>query len=124
MSCYQQQDPIFDPSMSSTYSNITCASAECSHNRNGSYTGLLRLHVHPRDTVRRVDSKGALVLLRRILRPRDPNNNIHGLFPSFLFRCGQNNQGSFGRINRLLGLGPDQLSFVSQTAQKYGQYFS
>ncbi|GMQ02759.1 hypothetical protein CsSME_00048845 [Camellia sinensis var. sinensis] len=29
-SCYQQQEPIYDPSLSSTYINITCSSQQCS----------------------------------------------------------------------------------------------
>ncbi|CAN6721316.1 unnamed protein product [Malus baccata var. baccata] len=29
-SCYQQKDPIFDPSLSTSYSNISCDSAACS----------------------------------------------------------------------------------------------
>lgn len=28
-SCYKQQDPIFDPSKSTSYSNITCTSSVC-----------------------------------------------------------------------------------------------
>lgn len=29
-SCYNQKEPIFDPSKSTTYANITCSSAQCS----------------------------------------------------------------------------------------------
>ncbi|KAK6158750.1 hypothetical protein DH2020_006064 [Rehmannia glutinosa] len=32
-SCYQQQDPIFNPSASSSYSNISCSSSQCSQLR-------------------------------------------------------------------------------------------
>ncbi|KAG5563097.1 hypothetical protein RHGRI_005742 [Rhododendron griersonianum] len=46
------------------------------------------------------------------------------VFPNFLFGCGQNNQGLFGGAAGLLGLGRDQLSLVSQTASKFGKYFS
>lgn len=45
-------------------------------------------------------------------------------FDNFLFGCGQNNQGLFGKTAGLLGLGRDPLSIVSQTSQKYGKYFS
>ncbi|KAK6927685.1 Xylanase inhibitor, N-terminal [Dillenia turbinata] len=30
--CYDQQEPIFDPSSSSSYSNVSCSSAQCSQN--------------------------------------------------------------------------------------------
>ncbi|KAK4401106.1 Aspartyl protease family protein [Sesamum angolense] len=46
------------------------------------------------------------------------------VFPNFLFGCGQNNQGLFGNTAGLLGLGRNSLSIISQTAQKYGKYFS
>ncbi|KAG6436510.1 hypothetical protein SASPL_101411 [Salvia splendens] len=46
------------------------------------------------------------------------------VFPSFLFGCGQNNQGLFGNTAGLLGVGRNALSIVSQTAPKYGKYFS
>ncbi|KAK6129794.1 hypothetical protein DH2020_036468 [Rehmannia glutinosa] len=46
------------------------------------------------------------------------------VFQDFLFGCGQDNLGLFGETAGLLGLGRDPLSFVSQTAQKYGKYFS
>jgi hypothetical protein len=45
-------------------------------------------------------------------------------FKSFLFGCGENNQGLFIGAAGLLGLGRDKLSFVSQTAAKYNQIFS
>lgn len=46
------------------------------------------------------------------------------VFPNFLFGCGQNNRGLFGGAAGLLGLGRDQISVVSQTAQKYNKIFS
>ncbi|KAF9594370.1 hypothetical protein IFM89_030499, partial [Coptis chinensis] len=51
------------------------------------------------------------------LTPRDVFNN-------FRFGCGQNNRGIFGKTAGLLGLGRNELSFVSQTSQKYGGRFS
>ncbi|KAK2973278.1 hypothetical protein RJ640_015679 [Escallonia rubra] len=121
VSCYQQQDPIFDPSMSSTYSNITCASAECSHlvtatgvtpNCSGS-TCIYRIQYDDQSS-----SVGFFGQETLTITSTD-------VFPGFMFGCGENNSLSgFDLIDGLLGLGRDQLSFVSQTAQKYGQYFS
>ncbi|GFP92556.1 aspartic proteinase nepenthesin-2, partial [Phtheirospermum japonicum] len=46
------------------------------------------------------------------------------VFPDFLFGCGQNNKGLFGKTAGLLGLSKGPISFVSQTAKKYGEIFS
>ena len=46
------------------------------------------------------------------------------VFDSFLFGCGQNNQGLFEGAAGLLGLGRDKLSLPSQTALKYNKFFS
>jgi hypothetical protein len=46
------------------------------------------------------------------------------VFDKFVFGCGQNNQGLFGRSAGLLGLGRNPLSLVQQTAPKYGGFFS
>jgi len=43
---------------------------------------------------------------------------------NFLFGCGQNNQGLFGGSAGLIGLGRHPISFVQQTASKYGKIFS
>ncbi|KAK2978820.1 hypothetical protein RJ640_002437 [Escallonia rubra] len=119
-SCYQQQDPIFDPSMSSTYSNITCASAECSHlvTATGVTPGCSgSTCIYGIQYGDQSSSVGFFGQETLTITSTD-------VFPGFMFGCGENNQGRFGRIDGLLGLGRDQLSFVSQTAQKYGQYFS
>lgn len=46
------------------------------------------------------------------------------VLPDFMFGCGQNNRGLFGKAAGLLGLGRHPLSFVSQTARKYNKIFS
>jgi len=50
-SCYSQQDPIFDPSKSSTYANITCTSTLCTQlssatgkNKNKKHSQILPQH--------------------------------------------------------------------------------
>lgn len=42
----------------------------------------------------------------------------------FVFGCGEDNNGTFGRASGLLGLGRHQLSLVDQTASLYEKYFS
>ncbi|BFG29018.1 hypothetical protein CerSpe_152920 [Prunus speciosa] len=46
------------------------------------------------------------------------------VFDEFLFGCGQTNQGNFGSSAGFLGLGRHNISFVQQTANKYGRIFS
>ncbi|XP_042513340.1 aspartyl protease family protein At5g10770-like [Macadamia integrifolia] len=117
--CYSQQDPIFNPSASSTYSNISCNSASC--NQLQSATGNSRpcgstciYQVQYGDGSYSVGYFAADTLT---LSSSD-------VFPKFKFGCGENNQGLFGTADGLLGLGRDPVSTVSQTSQKYGKLFS
>ncbi|KAL0407876.1 UNVERIFIED_CONTAM: Aspartyl protease family protein [Sesamum radiatum] len=119
-SCYQQQDPIFDPSASVSYSNISCNSPQCSQlssatgNNPGCSSTTCVYGIQYGDQSFSVGffSKDKLTI------------TATEVFPNFLFGCGQNNQGLFGNTAGLLGLGRNSLSIISQTAQKYGKYFS
>ncbi|GER34401.1 eukaryotic aspartyl protease family protein [Striga asiatica] len=119
-SCYNQRDPIFNPSSSTSYSNISCTSPQCpllssATGINPGCSGATCLYaVQYGDTSYSVGffSKDKLTVTQQ------------DVFPDFLFGCGEKNQGLFGSTAGLLGLGRDPLSFVAQTAEKYGQYFS
>ncbi|KAK4422382.1 Aspartyl protease family protein [Sesamum alatum] len=119
-SCYQQQDPIFNPSASASYSNISCNSPQCSQlsaatgNNPGCSSTTCVYGIQYGDQSFSVGffSKDKLTI------------TATEVFPNFLFGCGQNNQGLFGNTAGLLGLGRNSLSIISQTAQKYGKYFS
>ncbi|PSS01056.1 Aspartyl protease family protein [Actinidia chinensis var. chinensis] len=118
--CYDQQEPILDPSLSTTYKNVSCNSVQCNklssatgHSSGCSGTTCL-YGIQYGDSSFSVGYFGTETLT---LTPTD-------VFPNFLFGCGQNNQGLFGSTAGLLGLGRDPLSVVSQTASKYGKYFS
>jgi Xylanase inhibitor N-terminal/Xylanase inhibitor C-terminal len=113
--CYSQKDPIFDPTQSSTYSNISCSSSYCNQLSvqgcsassclyavqygDGSYT----VGFYAQDTLTVTSTD---------------------VIPNFRFGCGENNDGLFGEAAGLLGLGRDTTSFVSQTRGKYGGVFS
>ncbi|CAK9148751.1 unnamed protein product [Ilex paraguariensis] len=118
--CYKQEEPIFDPSKSTTYSNITCKSALCSQLRSapgispGCSTSTCIYATQYGD---KSFSIGYFGQEKLTLTSND-------VFNSFLFGCGQNNRGLFRGSAGLLGLGRGKLSIVSQTAQKYGKYFS
>ncbi|XP_021900125.1 aspartyl protease family protein At5g10770-like [Carica papaya] len=119
-SCYNQKDPIFDPSLSSSYSNISCSSDLCSSlasgtgNSPGCSSSTCIYGIQYGDSSFSVGFFGKEKLT---LTPRD-------VFNGFLFGCGQNNQGLFGGSAGLIGLGRDPLSLPSQTAAKYNKIFS
>lgn len=117
-SCYKQQDPIFNSSASSSYSNVSCNSAECSQlgsagKKLGCDASRCVYGVQYGD---RSYSLGFLSKEKLTLSARD-------VIPSFVFGCGQRNQ-FIGTDAGILGLGRSPLSIVYQTAQKYGKYFS
>ncbi|PIA34485.1 hypothetical protein AQUCO_03700035v1 [Aquilegia coerulea] len=118
--CYAQRDPIFDPSKSSTYSNISCSSPSCSQLSSGTgnsprCSGSACVYgIEYGDQSYSVGIFGTETLT---VSPYD-------VFPNFQFGCGQNNDGLFGQVAGLIGLGRDKISFVSQTAPKYKKLFS
>ncbi|KAL8259917.1 hypothetical protein R6Q59_027870, partial [Mikania micrantha] len=119
-SCYNQQEPIFAPSGSTTYTNISCTSSYCSDltsatgNTPGCSSSTCVYGIQYGDQSFSVGFFGTDKLT---LTPKD-------VIDDFYFGCGQNNQGLFGGAAGLLGLGRDKLSIVSQTANKYSKVFA
>ncbi|XP_042513324.1 aspartyl protease family protein At5g10770-like [Macadamia integrifolia] len=117
--CYTQQDPYFNPSASSTYSNIPCDSDACSQLSSAGYsqssctTDCLYQVTYGDGSY----SQGNFATDTLTLSSSDA-------FTNFEFGCGQNNQGTFGTVDGLLGLGRSQISMISQTALTYGELFS
>ncbi|XP_028777230.1 aspartyl protease family protein At5g10770-like, partial [Neltuma alba] len=121
-SCYPQKEPIFDPSKSSSYSNISCSSSQCS--LLVSATGIKpACSASTRACIYGIEygdgslSIGYFAKEKLTVSPTD-------VFDQFLFGCGQRNKGLFRGIAGLLGLGRNALSFVEQTAEKYQKRFS
>ncbi|XP_076931654.1 aspartyl protease family protein At5g10770-like [Bidens hawaiensis] len=118
--CYNQQEPIFDPSMSTTYTNISCTSTECSglasatRNRPRCISSTCVYSIGYGDGSFTIGFFGKEKLT---ISSKDVVNN-------FYFGCGQDNEGLFRGFAGLLGLGQDKLSIVSQAANKYGKVFS
>ncbi|XP_039131932.1 aspartyl protease family protein At5g10770-like [Dioscorea cayenensis subsp. rotundata] len=117
-SCYIQQDPVFDPHLSSSYQNISCDSSTCiavkpitsgctSNGANCGYAlsygdGSYTLGVLGKDKI-----------------------NLGGItVEEFIFGCGRSNHGLFGGVSGIIGLGRTQLSLVSQTINQFGGVFS
>ncbi|KAK7305166.1 hypothetical protein VNO77_43066 [Canavalia gladiata] len=121
-SCYKQQDAIFDPSKSTSYSNITCTSSLCTQlssatGNDPACASLTKACVYGIQYGDQSYSVGFFSRERLTVTSTD-------VFDNFLFGCGQNNQGLFGGSAGLLGLGRHPISFVQQTSAKYHKIFS
>ncbi|KAI3717841.1 hypothetical protein L1987_69713 [Smallanthus sonchifolius] len=116
--CYDQQEPIFNPSRSPSYKPILCNSTTCNN-----------LEYYTRDCVtksstcqyyiRYGDSLytfGNLATDRLVLGTT--------LVKDFVFGCGWANYGSFDGFSGLLGLARSNLSMVSDTYSVFGGVFS
>ncbi|OEL35777.1 Aspartyl protease family protein, partial [Dichanthelium oligosanthes] len=113
--CYKQHDPIFDPTKSSTYAAVPCRNQECKAaggkcDSNG--TCLYEVEYGDQSSTSGVLSHETLSLTN--------SSALHG----FVFGCGQNNQGTFGDVDGLIGLGRSKLSLSSQAAASLGATFS
>nr|CAD1843091.1 unnamed protein product [Ananas comosus var. bracteatus] len=114
--CYLQNDPLFEPAKSSTYSSIGCGSSECTQldTHSCSANAECRYDIEYSDNSRSTGNFGRDTLT---LSPSD-------LLPNFTFGCGDSNSGLFGRADGLIGLGREKSSLISQASQKYGAIFS
>ncbi|KAF3321425.1 protein ASPARTIC PROTEASE IN GUARD CELL 2-like protein [Carex littledalei] len=113
--CYSQQDPIFDPTQSSTYRNISCSSNYCDQLDTRGCSGSTCLYA-----VQYGDGSYTIGYYAQDTLTLTASDVV----PNFRFGCGENNDGLFGKAAGLLGLGRDTTSFVSQTIEKYGGVFS
>ncbi|XP_020090435.1 aspartyl protease family protein At5g10770-like [Ananas comosus] len=113
--CYSQNDPLFDPSQSSSYNPISCNSDDCSQlpsiGCSNSQCGYKQVYGDG-SYITGVYSYETLTLT-----PSDVINN-------FLFGCGHDDEGLFQGTDGLVGLGRGDLSLVSQTSQIYSGTFS
>ncbi|KAI6681199.1 hypothetical protein NL676_035080 [Syzygium grande] len=115
-----QAQPIFDPSQSSTYANISCPAPSCTQLSSttgnppscGGSTCFYGAIYGDKSF-----SGGFFATETLTLTPTDVITN-------FEFGCGENNHDTVGGYAGLLGLGRDPISIIEQSATQYGQYFS
>ncbi|CAH8357451.1 unnamed protein product [Eruca vesicaria subsp. sativa] len=118
--CYSQKEPIFNPSSSSSYYNVSCSSAACSSlssatGNSGSCSASTCVY-----GIQYGDQSFSVGFLAKEKFTLTTSNVFDGIY----FGCGENNQGLFTGVAGLLGLGRDNLSFPSQTATTYNKIFS
>ncbi|XP_061344929.1 protein ASPARTIC PROTEASE IN GUARD CELL 1-like [Gastrolobium bilobum] len=98
--CYQQSDPIFDPSASSSYSPITCGAQQCNElEMSGCSNDQCEYEVEYGDGS---STNGVLV------------SETVSFGNRVVMGCGHVNQGLFVGAAGILGLGRGPLSFLSQ----------
>lgn len=113
--CYQQKDPLFDPTKSSTYTNITCSSPYCSALDTSSCSGPTCLYA-----VQYGDNSYTVGFFAQDTLTLTASDVVTG----FRFGCGEKNNGLFGQASGLLGLGRQQVSLVMQSFRRFGGVFS
>ncbi|WOL19460.1 aspartyl protease family protein [Canna indica] len=116
--CYTQEEPVFDPAESSTYSAVPCSSADCgrldSHSCSAASTCRYDVQYGDNSQTQGTFGRDTLSL----------STSPSDVLPDFEFGCGDANSGLFGRSAGLIGLGRGSVSLVSQAARKYGAAFS
>ncbi|KAJ0016636.1 hypothetical protein Pint_10646 [Pistacia integerrima] len=118
--CYPQNDPIYDPSASKTYTNVSCKSDMCDELESATGNSLGCASSTCLYGIRYGDNSFSI----GIFGTDTLTITSADVFKNFYFGCGQNNRGLFGKTAGLLGLGRNAVSVVSQTATKYKQFFS
>lgn len=114
--CYNQPEPLFNPSKSPSYQSILCNSSSCRSLQfatgNSGVCGSDRQNCNY--VVRYSDgsyTSGELGCDRLVFGATSLNK--------FVFGCGRNNKGLFGGASGLMGLGRSNPSLVSQTSDMF-----
>ncbi|XP_061354217.1 aspartyl protease family protein At5g10770-like isoform X2 [Gastrolobium bilobum] len=120
--CHEQVDPIFNSSTSKTYKALPCSSSQCSSLKVSTLNAPTCSRVS-RSCVYKAsygDSSFSIGYLSQDVLTLTPSETLS----SFVYGCGQDNQGLFGRAAGIIGLAHDKLSMLAQLSSKYGYAFS
>lgn len=114
--CYQQKDPIFNPSASTTYRKVACAAPVCKRLDSSGCSSNRRYCEYQVSYGDGSFTVGDLARETMTFRGAKVGNVALG--------CGHDNEGLFVGAAGLLGLGRGGLSFPSQTASRFANKFS
>lgn len=120
-SCYNQEEPLFDPSNSLSYQSISCNSSTCKSLQQE--TGTFQPCWHTSLACDYYVSYGDGSYTRGELAT-DSLDLGKSRIDNFVFGCGRSNKGLFGEASGLLGLGKGNVSLISQTSTLFGGVFS
>ncbi|KAL6546914.1 hypothetical protein OROMI_022635 [Orobanche minor] len=130
--CHPQTGSRFNPSSSSTYQKLSCSTIQCRLEvvfGLGSGRSLLEKATlnspmcKSPDTCLYTATYGDQSFSVGYLG-RDSLTFGPGSLPGFVFGCGQDNDGFFGKSEGLVGLARDELSMLSQLSGRYGKCFA
>ncbi|GAU43732.1 hypothetical protein TSUD_365820, partial [Trifolium subterraneum] len=119
--CYNQTTPIFNPSKSSSYKNIHCASDLCKSVRRSSCNeqALCEYTIQYGD---KSHSAGDISIETLTL---DSTTGHSVSFPKTVIGCGHSNTGTFrGAASGIVGLGIGPVSLTTQLKSSIGGKFS
>lgn len=121
ISCYSQVGPIFDPKASTSYFPVGCSSPEC--------VGLQATTLNPSAC-----SKAKVCIYQASYGDSSFSVGYLGrdalafgkskILSNFVYGCGQDNEGLFGKAAGLIGLAKDKLSLLGQLSATAGNSFS
>ncbi|KAK4758677.1 hypothetical protein SAY87_019978 [Trapa incisa] len=119
--CHAQVDPVFDPSASRTYKTSGCRSAECALLKEATLNDPLCSRAG--SCIYEASYGDASISIGFLARDTLTLGQ-GGSFPGFIFGCGQDNEGLFGRAAGIFGLARQPLSMLGQLSPKLGSAFS
>ncbi|XP_030467587.1 aspartyl protease family protein At5g10770-like [Syzygium oleosum] len=120
--CHAQVDPLYNPSTSRTYKSLPCSTSQCSSLKEATLNDPLCEYRTGKCvyTASYGDSSYSIGYLSQDSLSLSPSETL----PRFLYGCGQDNEGLFGRAAGIVGLARQSLSMISQLSSKYGNAFS
>ncbi|XP_004236867.1 protein ASPARTIC PROTEASE IN GUARD CELL 2-like [Solanum lycopersicum] len=112
--CYHQSDPVFDPSLSVSFTGVSCGSSVCDRVENsGCHSGRCKYEVMYGDGSY---TKGTMAI--------ETLTFGHTMVKDVAIGCGHSNSGMFTAAAGLLGLGGGSMSLVGQLGGQTGGAFS
>lgn len=117
--CFEQSVPIFDPSKSSTYTNLSCTSPYCIFSA-GDKCDPENQCKYALSYLDQTSTMGNLATEKLTFETSD-----EGTTPVIgtVFGCGHENDGFNGQLSGVLGLGPENISLVSRLNSKFSYCF-
>ena len=120
--CYQQIDPMFDPSKSSTYKTVPCSSPTCSFAGPGGSCSSDSVCEYSISYGDGSHSNGDIAADTLTM---DSSSGRPVAFPRIAIGCGHDNAGSFdSKVSGIVGLGHGSASLIQQMGPATGGKFS
>ncbi|WCJ27701.1 Eukaryotic aspartyl protease family protein [Euphorbia peplus] len=121
--CFKQNAPLFDPSTSTTYRDLSCSTKQCSILENtgcsSSDSGICQYQYRYGDSSSTVGNLAVDTLTL------GSTNGRPVAIPKSVFGCGHQNQGTFGSATSgIVGLGGGPVSLISQLGSTIAGKFS